>query len=233
MIFAAGLGTRLRPLTNGLPKALIKINNKTLLELVIQKLKRFGFDEIIINIHHQADKITEFLKSKNNFEIKIETCFEKNLLNTGGGLKNAQKFFSDKKPFLIHNIDVLSDFDLKKAYQKHLQSKALVSLLVQKRKTSRYLIFNEKNNLIGWKNSQTNQEKIIKNSQEKRLFGFTGIQVVDPKVFSLMPNKESFSIIEFYLNIALNNNVKAIDCSNKFWLDVGKKSTLERAKKNI
>jgi len=231
MILAAGLGTRLQPLTNDVPKALIKIENKTLLEIVIERLKLFGFDEIIINIHHQAEKIINFLIQKDNFNIKIKTLFEKELLGTGGGLKKAQWFFSDKKPFLVHNVDILSNFDLNTLIQEHIYSKSLVTLAIQKRETNRYLIFDKKNNLVGWKNLKTNEEKIIKKTKKQLLFGFSGIHILNYEIFSLMPEKECFSITDFYLDLVKKYPIKGFDYSNFLWLDVGKIESLPLAEK--
>ena len=233
MILAAGLGTRLQPLTDDTSKALIKVKNKTLLEIVIERLKSFGFNEIIINVHHQAEKIIDFLIQKNNFNIKIKTLLEKELLGTGGGLKKAQWFFSDKKPFLIHNVDILSSFDLKKITQEHINSKALATLAIQKRKTNRYLIFDEKNNLVGWKNTKTNEEKISRETKKQFLFGFSGIQVLSYEIFSLMPKKERFSIINLHLDLAKKYLVKGLDCSDSLWLDVGKMESLPLAEKML
>ena len=153
LIFAAGLGTRLRPLTNDKPKALVEINGMPLLEIIIRRLKFFGVKDIIINVHHFAPLVKNFLKKKNNFDINIAISDETDLLlDTGGGLKKCADFFSDGKPFIIHNVDILSDIDLKKMYDAHVKSKALATLSTRHRATSRYLLFNKKNTLHGWMN---------------------------------------------------------------------------------
>jgi len=142
MIFAAGKGTRLQPLTNDIPKALVKVNNITLLEIIINKLKHFGFNDIIINVHHFAEQIKDFLNKNNNFGIKITISDESSLLlETGGGLKKAAWFFDDNKPFLIHNVDILSDINLSELYDFHIQSQSLATLAVMHRITSRYFLF--------------------------------------------------------------------------------------------
>ena len=143
LIFAAGLGTRLKPLTDKIPKALIPIGGKPLLEHVILKLKASGFNEIIVNVHHFPDQIIDFLKSKNNFDIRIEVSDERNLLlDTGGGIKNTAWFFDDGKPFLVHNVDILSNVDLNDLYNEHIHSDSLATLVVSKRDTFRYLLHN-------------------------------------------------------------------------------------------
>src|SRR5664280_1226211 len=160
MIFAAGLGTRLKPVTDNLPKALVPIAGKPLLEHVILKLKSAGFDEIIVNIHHFPDQIIDFLKANNNFSIRIEVSDERNLLlDTGGGIRRAAWFFDDEKPFLVHNVDILSNVDLKELYQQHLRSNSLATLVVSKRDTFRYLLFNDDNRLCGWINEKTGETK--------------------------------------------------------------------------
>ncbi|MEJ2242618.1 MAG: sugar phosphate nucleotidyltransferase, partial [Candidatus Bathyarchaeota archaeon] len=153
MILAAGLGTRLKPLTDSTPKALIKIKGFTLLELLIKKLKSSGFDEIVINVHHLADQIKEFLKQNNFLDTEITISDESNkLLETGGGLKKAAYFFPDGKPFLVHNVDVLSDISVNSLMEHHLASKSLATLAVRNRKSSRKLLFNKENILCGWMN---------------------------------------------------------------------------------
>ncbi len=144
MIFAAGLGTRLKPITDSIPKALVPINGKPLLQFVIEKLKMSGFDEIIVNVHHFPDQIIDFLNTNYNFGIHIEVSDERDLLlDTGGGIRKAQWFFDDGKPFLVHNVDILSNVDLKALYHQHLRTNCLATLVVSQRNTFRYLLFND------------------------------------------------------------------------------------------
>ncbi|MBN1462488.1 MAG: nucleotidyltransferase family protein, partial [Paludibacteraceae bacterium] len=160
MLFAAGLGTRLKPLTDTMPKAMVPIAGKPLLEHVIKKLIAAGFNEIIINVHHFSEQIVSFLKANNNFGVRIELSDESDLLlETGGGIKKAAAFFDDGMPFLVHNVDILSDVDLCALYNSHVQQNAMASLLVSKRATSRYLLFNAENNLQGWINEKTGETK--------------------------------------------------------------------------
>ncbi len=139
MILAAGLGTRLRPLTNTIPKALMEVGGMTMLEIAIGRLMKAGFNELIINTHHFAEKIEKFLKDKNNFGIRIELSYEEELLDTGGGLKKAAWFFDDNKPFALYNADIFCDMDLKSMYDEHIQKKSLVTLAVKERKSNSYL----------------------------------------------------------------------------------------------
>ena len=161
MIFAAGLGSRLKPITDSLPKALVPVGGKPLLEHNILKLKQAGFDEIMINIHHFGDQIIDFLAAKNNFDIRIELSDERNeLLDTGGGMKKAAYFFDDDRPFLVHNVDILSNVDLKEVYNQHLKDpERLASLVVSYRDTYRYLIFDDSGCLQGWVNIRTGETK--------------------------------------------------------------------------
>jgi mannose-1-phosphate guanylyltransferase len=231
MIFAAGLGSRLRPLTDNKPKALIEINNTPLLEFVINRLKSYGFYEIIINIHHFADMIIDFLKKKNNFKIHIEISDERDLiLDTGGGLKKASWFFDDSKPFLVHNVDVLSDLDLNKLYQYHLDTDSFATIAVRNRITQRYLLFDDNNTLCGWKNTKTSDTKISRQSESSlHLLANCGIQIIDPRIFQHLPDENVFSIIDLYLKLSANKKISAFIDNNSFWMDVGKKENLQEA----
>ena len=160
MIFAAGTGSRLKRLTAHTPKALIPIGGKPMLEHVILKLKSSGFDQIVINIHHLGNQIVDFLEANNNFGVRIEISDESDyLLDTGGGIKKATSLLCGNEPFLIHNVDILSNVDLKKLYDTHVQTNPLATLLVSQRNTSRYLLFNKENRLCGWRNHETGEVK--------------------------------------------------------------------------
>jgi len=233
MILAAGLGKRLRPLTDNIPKALVKIKDKTLLELVVERLKKFGFNEIVINVHHCGNQIIEFVRKKNNFGLKIKFSEEGEILGTGGGLKKARWFFNDGDPFLVHNVDVLSDIDLGEMYKSHLNSDFLATLATKKRETSRYLLFDKNGELFGWENKEKGETKLVKKSEGLREMAFSGIQVINPKIFELMPQKNNFSIIELYLNLALSSKIGYFEHSQNFWLDVGKKETLNQAREIV
>lgn len=234
LIFAAGLGTRLKPITDSLPKALVPVHGKPLLEHCIQKLKISGFDEIIINVHHFADQIIDFLEQNNNFELQIEISDEREqLLDTGGGIKKVAHFFSDGKPFLIHNVDILSNVDLREVYNQHLQDKnRLASLVISHRDTYRYLLFDEAKRLHGWVNMRTGQTKPNENMNilpfEK--FAYAGIQVISPEIFDLMETEpDKFPIMDFYLQRCLHEKIMGYVPQNLQMLDVGKLNSLEKA----
>lgn len=231
MILAAGLGTRLRPLTNYQPKALVKVDETPLLEIVINKLIAHGVDELIINVHHFAGQIVDFLKSKEHFGLKIHISDERDgVLETGGGLKHAQAFFHNE-PFLLCNTDILSNIDLTQLYETHLNSDALVTLATRHRSTSRYLIFDDKNVLHGWTNIKTGSLKMRRPVKgDLQLRAFSGIHVIDPKIFSLMSRTGKFSIIDTYLDLASDHRICSYDHDNDLWLDVGKPEHLAQAK---
>ncbi len=231
MILAAGLGTRLRPLTDYQPKALVEIKEIPLLEIAIRRLKLFGFDDIIINVHHFAELITCFLKKKNNFGINITISDESDqILETGGGLKKAAHFFDDQ-PFLLYNTDVLCDVDLLELYKTHLRSEALATLLVRQRETTRYFIFDESDDLQGWMNIKTGEIKIPGIRQNTfQMLAFSGVHVISPEIFNLMEFKSgSFSIIDVYLDAIPSHKIKGFQHNEGIWLDAGKTENLERA----
>jgi NDP-sugar pyrophosphorylase family protein len=233
MIFAAGLGSRLKPLTNTMPKALVPINGKPLLEHVILKLKDAGFDEIVINIHHFGEQIIDFLESKANYGLSIQISNETNgLLETGGGIKHAANLLQGDKPFLVHNVDILSDLDISDFYQKALVNRSLVTLLVSSRVSSRYLLFDENNHLKGWINEKTGEFKSpVSNFKPEnyRKFAFGGIHVLSPTIFQYMNEnwKGKFSIIDFYLSICGQLPIQAHIASDIQLIDVGKPETLK------
>ncbi|MCQ2225292.1 MAG: nucleotidyltransferase family protein [Paludibacteraceae bacterium] len=238
MIFAAGLGTRLKPITDTIPKALVPVGGKTLLEHVITKLANQGFDEMIVNVHHHADKIIDFLKENKNFGLHIEISDERDLLlDTGGGIRKAAHFFNDGEPFLIHNVDILSDADLAELYQIHKESGNDATLLVKERETSRYLYFDETKHLKGWMNTKTGEIKspfADFEPERENKFAFSGIHVLSPTIFEFMKDYPAkFPIMDFYIENAalahigyhLNNNLRMID--------VGKLDSLKEAEEHF
>ena len=231
MILAAGLGTRLKPLTDSTPKALIKIKDKTLLELQINKLKSEGFDQIIINVHHFADQVKDHLRANNFFNCSIEISDEsEKLLDTGGGLKKASHFFSVGKPFLVYNVDILSSINLKELIDFHLASKSIATLAVQKRESSRKFLFDKTNTLCGWMNEKSGEKIITRDDQSEFIpYSFSGIQVVDPKIFKYFPDKDVFSLVELYLSAAKKEKILGYVHNEDEWMDLGKVENIKKA----
>lgn len=234
MIFAAGLGARLKPLTDSTPKALIPIAGKPMLEHVILKLKAAGFDQIVINIHHLGDQITDFLAANQNFGLQIDISDERDyLLDTGGGIKKAECFLQGNEPFLIHNVDIMSNVDLLQLYNHHRETNSLATLLVSQRNTSRYLLFNKENKLCGWRNHETGEVKSYYpyfDPEQYDEYAFGGIHVISPEIFNWMEEwTGKFSIINFYLSICARTNIQAYPAENLRLLDIGKPDTLAKA----
>jgi NDP-sugar pyrophosphorylase family protein len=237
MIFAAGLGTRLRPLTNDRPKALVEIGGKPMLERVITKLAGAGFEDITINIHHFGEKIIEFLEKNNNFGLNIHISDERDmLLDTGGGILKARQFLDGDEPFLVHNADILTDIDLNAMYQSHLNSGAMATLLVKDRVTSRYFVFDDDYRLQGWINKSTGETRptAFKHREGMRELAFGGIHVISPNIFEPLERhsqgEAKFSITPFYVDEChthiINGYVQQMPYT---WLDVGKPETLAQA----
>ena len=238
MIFAAGLGTRLKPITDTLPKALVPIAGKTLLEHVVIKLADAGFDELIINVHHHAEMIYSFLEEKKNFGLKIEVSDEREmLLDTGGGIRKAAHFFDDGKPFLVHNVDIISDVDLKALYQKHCESDNLATLLVKHRDTARYLLFDQQMKMKGWTNIKTGEVKSpIENLQVQDYdkLAFSGIHIISPKIFSYMTDYPTkFPIMDFYIGSCGKINIGGVVNDEQKMIDVGKLESLAQAEELV
>lgn len=233
MIFAAGLGTRLKPITNTMPKALVPIAGKPLLEHIINQLKAAGCDEIIINVHHFASQIIDFVQSRNNFDIRIEISDETDrLLDTGGAIRKAAWFFDDGKPFLVHNVDILSNVSLPDLYHQHLRTHPLATLVVSERDTFRYLLFTDNLRLKGWVNEKTLALKPLglRKPELYNKLAFSGIQVLSPAVFQLMDGYEDrFSIIDFYLDNVKSQVISAFVPQGYRMLDVGKLDVLDAA----
>ena len=236
-IFAAGLGTRLKPLTDTMPKALVPVAGKPLLAHVVEKLKKAGCKKIVINIHHFGDMIIDYVKSQNNFGIDIVFSDERQmLLETGGAIKHAVELLGNE-PFLIHNVDILSNVDIKALWEEHLNSGSAATLLVSKRSSSRALLFNSEGNLTAWTNKNTGEIKTpYENVEIARLeeFAFSGIHVFSPQLFKYFGEyPEKFSIIDFYLNTCKDEEIKAYTQEGLQLLDVGKLDSLEKAEEFV
>ena len=234
MIFAAGKGTRLKPLTDNTPKALIKVNGTPMIELVIKKLISIGVREIIINVHHFANQIINFLNTNNNFGIKIEISDESDkLLDTGGGLKKASWFFDTNEPFILHNTDIISDIDLLDMIAFHKNNNALATLAVRKRESNRYFLFNNNFDLCGWENIKTTEKIISKKSTLLNQFAFSGIHIINPIIFNYLNQTCKFSIVNSYLELSKNKTIKGFDHTKDYWFDIGDMKKLEIAEKHI
>lgn len=228
---SAGLGTRLRPLTNDRPKALVEIDGATLLEINILRAIEAGAMRVVVNVHHFADKVKSFIESR-DWESEVLVSDERSLLmDTGGGLKFAEKLFLPEEPILIHNVDVLTHLNLREIVSYHVDSKSIATLCVSERNTSRYLLADGERNLVGWTNEKTGEilwSREVRNQYSK--FAFSGIAVIDPALLSLLPEADKpFPIIPEYLRIANNHTVKLNVHEAKDWLDVGKPETLPLA----
>lgn len=242
MIFAAGLGTRLKPLTDHMPKALVRVGDEPLLKRVIHQLQCAGIERIVINVHHFSQMILDYLKENNNFGLDIRISDESDgLLETGGGIKKAAPLFDKGQPILIHNVDILSNVNLARFYDLHLDAAA--SLLVSWRKTKRYLVFNNDMRLMGWVNVETGEvkspyaevrEELKDGSQlitkNYRLYAFSGIHSFSPSLFSLMDNyPDRFPIMDFYLQNCDKVKIQGVVKENLRLMDVGKQETLAEA----
>lgn len=235
MIFAAGLGTRLKPITNDRPKALAEIHGTPLLEIIIRRLISYGFNEIIVNVHHFAERVLDFLESKNNFGINLQISDETDeLLDTGGGLKKASWFFDDNEPFLVHNVDTLTDIDLLDYYNFHKQNNALATVLVRHRPGSRFFLFDENRRLCGWENVISNEKIIVSNPNTKlEQIAFSCLHVIHPSIFRLIDEKGCFSIINVYLRLAKSYKIMGYVDDTSYWLDVGTPEKLKRGEDEI
>src|SRR3984957_11329665 len=229
MVLAAGLGTRLRPLTDDRPKALVEVAGRTLLEITLSRLRAFGIHDVIVNVHHCADKVISFLAERENFDMHIEVSRDDVLLDTGGGLKKAGWFFLEQsgpagaEPFLLHNVDVVSTIDIKRMVQFHRDNQALATLAVQHRDSSRQLLFDEQLQLCGRRAGRDAKPEIVRAAPKKESLAFSGIHVISPRLLMLMKEEGVFSIIDTYLRLAgSGEKILAFRADDYYWRDLGK-----------
>jgi NDP-sugar pyrophosphorylase family protein len=264
MILAAGLGTRLRPLTGDRPKALVTVAGRTLLEIALCRLRAFGVSEVIVNAHHYAERIVDYLQAHGNFGMRIEVSREEELLDTGGGLKKAAHFFLEdgggsKEPFILHNVDVISTIDLGRMMRFHAEQNALATLAVQKRESSRYLLFNERGRLCGRRagraakaevpnaeaakpesaraeplNAEEVQAELARPAHETQALAFCGIHVISPQIFAKMNEEGAFSIITAYLRLAAQGEkIVAFRADECYWRDLGRPESVMQAEEDL
>jgi len=239
MILAAGLGTRLRPLTNDRPKALVEINGRTLLEITLARLRSFGVNEVIVNVHHFADQLVDYLRAHANFGMRIEVSREDELLDTGGGLKKAAWFFQEDStnehaPFLLYNVDVLSNIDLSRMLDTHNDTRALATLAVQNRSTSRYLLFDDHNRLCGRRAGRDGTLELVRPCPSPRALAFSGIHVISPRLLPILTERDAFSIVTSYLRLAAQEeNIQAFPADDYYWRDLGRPENIAQAEQDV
>ncbi|PWT77426.1 MAG: nucleotidyltransferase [Bacteroidetes bacterium] len=231
MIFAAGLGTRFKPWTDHHPKALAIVNGKTLLQRNIEWLGLYGIRDIIVNVHHFADQIVDSVKKNNGWGAKITISDESDsVLETGGGLKKAGWFF-DAGTFVVVNADILTDLDLHAMISDHRSNKPLATLAITDRKSSRYFLFNEKQELKGWRNTKTGEEKISVPSSNLVEKAFSGIHIIEPGIFDLIKQEGKFSMVDVYLDLASKETIRGFNHSGSKLVDVGRPESVAEAEK--
>jgi NDP-sugar pyrophosphorylase family protein len=228
MVLAAGLGTRLKPITDSRPKALVEIDGRSLLQIALMRLRQYGIFDVIVNVHHFADMIVDYLRANDNFGMRIAISREDVLLDTGGGLKKAGWFFlenSSDEPFVLHNVDVISTVDLPQMVQFHLKKRALATLAVKSRETSRPLVFDSELQLCGRGRS---------GDPTKVSLAFSGIHVISPRLIPMLHEKGPFSIITSYVELAgRGERILAFRADEYYWRDLGKPVDLRQAAEDI
>jgi mannose-1-phosphate guanylyltransferase len=239
MILAAGLGTRLRPLTEHRPKALVEVAGRPLLEITLSRLRAYGIREVIINVHHFADMILEYLKANHNFGMRIEISREEVLLDTGGGLKKAAHFFLEdarrmEEPFILHNVDVISTIDLRRMAQFHAGNWALATLAMQDREASRYLLFDEQLQLCGRRSEPNQNAECVRPSAQVQALAFCGIHIISPRMLTMMTEEGAFSVIAAYLRLAAQGErILAFRADEYGWRDLGRPADIRQAARDF
>lgn len=234
LLFAAGLGTRLKEHTISRPKALVSLAGKPLLQHAIEHLKHFGISDITINVFHFAEQVISFLEENNTFGINIHVSDERDqLLDTGGGLKKAGIFLKGNEPILIYNVDVISNLNLKVLLKYHQEKRALATLVVRSRETSRYLMFDQNLLLSGWKNFSNGETRISRSESfaAAQPLAFSGIHIIQPELLELISEEGKFTIMDLYLRLAKDHAIKAFVDQSDLWMDLGKPEQLEIAEK--
>ncbi len=231
MLLAAGFGTRLKPFTDKHPKALATVNGRTLLEHNIRYLQRHGIFDVIVNVHHFADQIEAIINEQQGFGSRVTVSDEREeVLETGGGVKKAAWYFQNEPAFVVMNTDVLTDLDLTALIAYHNQHKAIATLAVMNRPSSRHLLFDQQMTLCGWQNNETGEQRISRAAEHPASFAFSGIQILTPAIWS-MPFQGKFSLVDVYLHFAATGILKGYDHTGDLFIDAGKPESLEQAAK--
>jgi MurNAc alpha-1-phosphate uridylyltransferase len=230
MLFAAGLGTRLKPFTDHHPKALAEVNGKTLLEHNIRYLQKAGIYEVIVNVHHFPNQIEEVLFENDSFGSNVLVSDERyEVLETGGGLLKAGHFFEGEDDFVVMNVDVLTSLDLTVMIAAHRESEAIATLAVMERNSARQLLFDDHMHLCGWTNTEKNQQRISREVAWMQPFAFSGVQVLTPAVLHNCPFQGKFSLIDLYLHLAKDQLIYGYNHTGNVFIDVGRPESLEKA----
>jgi len=222
MIFAAGLGSRLKPLTDTKPKALVNIGDKTLLQLNIEQIIAFGIKDIVVNVHHFSEQVKSYLNYHNNFGVNIMISDEmEKLLDTGGGLRKASAMIDGDEPILLQNVDIFTNINYGKILKQHTNNKSLATLAVQNRDSSRYLMFDKNMQLCGWHNTKTNEKIITRTVNTTESLAFSGVHIISPKMLGMLPKVDVFGIIDTYLELSKNHLISGYSHDSDYWFDVG------------
>lgn len=230
-IFAAGLGSRLRPLTNDRPKALVEVAGKTLLQHAITYLQQQGIRDLVVNIHHFGALVLEHLAKNDNFGSQIQISDERGaLLETGGALVKAAPLLAGTEPIVLYNVDVLTNLDLKPMLQAHQAQNALATLAIRKRASSRYLLFDAQKRLSGWQNTKTGEKRVERPQPNLQPYAFSGVHIINPTLLEWLPKQAGkFSITPAYLDLAAQHALLGYAHDQDYWFDVGKPERLEAA----
>jgi MurNAc alpha-1-phosphate uridylyltransferase len=235
MILAAGQGTRLRPLTNDIPKPLVRFQGKPLLEIIIDRLLSSGIEKIVVNIHHLAGQVLEFLKSRNYYNGRVLVSDETDrLMDTGGGVLKARELLDNGEPFILHNVDVYTNLDINRLVEAHQADNSLITIAVKKRTPSRSLLFDEQNFLSGWQNNKTGEKKIIRDFEGNLTdYGNSCVYVINPEFFRLVFSSDPVSLTDLYLELARKYPIKGFVHNQDYWYNLGLYDTFLKAEAEV
>ncbi len=234
MLFAAGLGTRLKPFTNDKPKALIEVNGITMLQMALKKMENAGIRKVVINVHHFSQLVVEEISRFRSDHMKVVISDESDqLLDTGGGLLKARPLFEIDSPIMLYNVDIITTANLKDFIKFHKTRNALASLMIKKRSTSRHLLFNDQMELSGWENINTGEKIITKETDHYIPYGFQGIHIIEPDIFDLITESGKFPIMNLYLRLARERTLMGFESRDDLWFDIGTPEKLKNTRKTI